>query len=262
MKASLSLTLLLGAACLATTGCDHFPGKPGPEPDVPRPEQVLDFATLYKQNCVACHGEQGVRGATVSLGNPVYLAYAGEANLRTAIANGVHGSLMPAFAQSAGGMLTDQQVEVLAHGLMTTWGKPNAVAVASLPAYHPATPGDVAMGQKTFAVSCARCHGEDGQGAARKDGSRLGSIVDPSYLALVSDQYLRSVIVGGLPGQGMPDFMHHGTKAAPQAMTDAEVTSVVAWLGSHRSATAQAAQPTQPTPTQAPKPAQSKQEPL
>jgi hypothetical protein len=69
----------------------------------------------------------------------------------------------------------------------------------------------------------------------KADGKGMGSIVDTSYLGLVSDQYLRDVVVSGLPGQGMPDFQHHGPKGGPmQAMTDAEITSVVAWLGSHR----------------------------
>jgi mono/diheme cytochrome c family protein len=263
MKASLSLMMLLGAACLAATGCDHFPGKPGSDPEVPRPENVLNFATLYHENCAACHGEHGVRGASLSLANPAYLAYAGEANIRTAIANGVHGTLMPAFAQSAGGMLTDQQVDALAHGMVTEWGKPDALAGATAPAYHPAAAGNAADGQKVFTSSCAMCHGDQGQGKRTADGHGMGSIVDPSYLALVSDQYLRSVVVGGMPG--MPDFAHHGAPGTtPHVMTDTEVTSVVAWLGSHRTGTAQAQQTTQPQEAhpQGPKQSETKQEPM
>jgi mono/diheme cytochrome c family protein len=261
MKARLSLMMLLGAACLTATGCDHFSGKPGPEPEVPRPESVLNFATLYHENCAACHGEHGVRGASISLANPVYLAYAGEANIRTAIANGVHGTLMPAFAQSAGGMLTDQQVDVLAHGMVTEWGKPDALAGTTAPAYHPAAAGNAADGQKVFTASCAHCHGDDGQGTRAKTGKGMGSIVDPSYLGLVSDQYLRNVIVGGMPG--MPDFAHHGAPGTtPHVMTDAEVTSVVAWLGSHRTGATQAqtAQPQDAQPAAA-KQTETKQEP-
>jgi mono/diheme cytochrome c family protein len=267
MKARLSLMMLLGAACLAATGCDyHFPGKPGPDPEVPRPEHVLDFATLYHENCAACHGEHGARGASISLANPVYLAYAGEANIRTAIANGVHGSLMPAFAQSAGGMLTDEQVNVLAHGMVTEWGKPDALAGATAPAYHPAAAGNVADGQKVFTASCAMCHGDQGQGKRTADGHGMGSIVDPAYLGLVSDQYLRNMVVAGTgtPGHGMPDFAHHGAPGStPHVMADAEVTSVVAWLGSHRTGATQVeTTPPQPAHPEAPKHTETKQEPM
>ena len=71
---------LFSALCLGCIGCDA-PGRPAPGPEVPRPEQVLDFATLYKQNCAGCHGENGKNGAAISLANPVYLAIAGEATV-------------------------------------------------------------------------------------------------------------------------------------------------------------------------------------
>src|ERR1700678_2202749 len=87
--------------CLGCMGCTH-----APEPEIPRPEQVLEFSTLYKQNCAGCHGANGKGGAAVSLANPVYLAVAGRDAVRQVVANGVGGKLMPPFAESAGGALT------------------------------------------------------------------------------------------------------------------------------------------------------------
>jgi hypothetical protein len=63
----------------------------------------------------------------------------------------------------------------------------------------------------------------------------------------------------------MPDFAHHGAPGTtPHVMTDAEVTSVVAWLGSHRTGAAQAQQTTQPQEAhpQGPKQSETKQEPM
>jgi hypothetical protein len=57
--------------------------------------------------------------------------------------------------------------------------------------------------------------------------------VDPSYLALISDQDLRSLIVAGVPDGAMPDWRSD----AAQPMTDQQVTDVVAWLASKRVAT-------------------------
>ena len=51
--------LALAATTLALVGCSRIPGRPGPGPEVSRPEEVLDFPTLYKANCAACHGQKG-----------------------------------------------------------------------------------------------------------------------------------------------------------------------------------------------------------
>lgn len=231
---------------LSIFGCDSAPGRPKAGPEVPRPEQVQDFATLYKQNCAACHGENGRQGAAVSLANPEYLALAGEDTLLQVTAKGIPGTLMPAFAQSAGGMLTDRQIRSLVDGMMKQWGKPGILAGQNPPAYAAAGAGDPQQGQQVFATYCARCHGADGRGltakgSGAKTGKSFGSIVDPSYLALVSDQSLRTTTIVGVPGEGMPDWRND---VASHAMTDKEVTDVVAWLASQRTP-----YPGQPYPT-------------
>lgn len=229
---------LLGAICFAALGCNHLPGRPGSGPEVVRPEQVLDFPTLYRQNCAACHGATGKDGAALPLDNPIYLAIAGEENIRQITANGVQGKLMPGFAKSAGGYLTDQQVSALAHGIIQTWGKPGVLDGQNPPPYAATLTGDAARGQQAFTASCARCHGASG-GGSQNGKDKLGSIVDPSYLALISDQGLRSIILAGLPDRHMPDW-----RGEAQPLTDQQITDIVAWLASHR-----AANPGQPYPT-------------
>jgi mono/diheme cytochrome c family protein len=226
-------TSLLSAVCIVVTGCGRIHGRPGPAPNVARPEEVLDVRTLYKANCAACHGAEGKNGAAISLANPVYLAVAGEDNIHRVIANGVPNKLMPPFARSAGGMLTDLQVTAIAQGILGEWKKPGFIAGQPAPPYRVILTGDSEHGQQAFAVSCARCHGGAGEGSSgdsRIGARRLGSIVDPVYLALVSDQYLRSVTIAGRPDQGMPDW--RGDSAQP--LTDREVTDIVTWLASKR----------------------------
>lgn len=218
----------------ATFGCNSAPGRPKAGPEVPRPDQIHDFAMLYKQNCAACHGENGSQGAATSLANPEYLSLVGGDTLLRITAKGVPGTLMPPFAQSAGGMLTDQQIQDLVNGMMHQWGKPTIFSGQNPPAYASTGTGDVQQGQQAFTTYCARCHGSDGTGIAGKDAganASRGSIVDPSYLALVSDQSLRTTTIVGLPGQGMPDWRGD---VPSHAMTDKEVTDIVAWLASHR----------------------------
>lgn len=242
--------LAMPAVCmvLVLAGCSRIPGKPGPGPEVPRPEAVLDFPTLYKQNCAACHGDNGKDGVEISLANPAYVAMAGEARLRETIAKGVSGRLMPAFAKSSGGMLTDAQIAVLAQGIVNQWGNPGAFAGQNLPPYLATLPGNAAHGLEAYGVFCARCHGATGEGGpadghAPSKPSRkgwLGSIVDPTYLALISDQNLRSIVIAGRPDEGKPDWRRDG----PQPMTDQQITDVLAWLASKR-----VANPGQPYPT-------------
>jgi cytochrome c oxidase cbb3-type subunit 3/ubiquinol-cytochrome c reductase cytochrome c subunit len=239
--------LFLTAVCLATLGCNHIPGRPGPGPEVLRPDEVLAFATLFKENCAACHGESGRNGAALPLANPVYLAVAGEDRLRQIIAGGVSGKLMPPFAKSAGGMLTDQQVAALAQGIVRTWGSPGILAGQNPPPYTAAEPGDPIRGQQAFTSFCARCHGTTGEGTAgdpKTYSGKLGSIVDPSYLALISDQDLRSTTIAGLPDREMPDWRSDLPSSTPaKPLTDQQITDIVAWLASRRTVT-----PGQPYP--------------
>jgi cytochrome c oxidase cbb3-type subunit 3/ubiquinol-cytochrome c reductase cytochrome c subunit len=237
---ALTLRLLACAVAFVAAGC-NAPGKPGPEPEVPRPEQVLDFATLYSQNCAACHGENGRNGAAIALDNPVYLAIAGSSNIQRITADGVPGTAMPPFAKSKGGMLTDQQIAVLTAGMQQHWGDPSALAGATPPPFAAAAPGNPAQGQQAFTTFCARCHGADGTGGKSPHGESLGSLVDPSYLALITDQGLRSIILAGQTEQDAHDWRAYsaspGAPAIPIPMSDQQVADVVAWLTSHRIAT-------------------------
>jgi mono/diheme cytochrome c family protein len=242
--------LILAAVPFALIGCGRIPGRPGPGPEVVRPEEVLAFPALYKNNCVACHGENGRNGAAISLANPVYIAMAGENHLHDVIANGVPGKLMPAFAKSAGGMLTDGQVSALAQGIVKQWGNTNLLAGQKPPLYQAMLSGDVEHGLQAYAVFCARCHGASGEGGpadgnANSKKGKLGSMVDPSYLALISDQNLRSITIAGRPDEEMPDWRNDVAQPLPaKPMTDQQITDIVAWLASKRTAN-----PGQPYPT-------------
>ncbi len=221
-----------GSMMLTIAGC-RAPGKPGPGPEVSRPEQVMDFATLYKENCAACHGEDGRHGNAVSLANPVYLALAGKDALWNATAKGGPGELMPAFAQSKGGTLTDQQVGILVDGILQRWGRPRLLARENPPPYAATTPGNAAAGEADFTTYCARCHGASAAAApagAKGPAIHTGPVTDPNFLALISDQSLRTTILAGRPDEGMPDWREF----AAQPLTDREVTDIVAWLGSKR----------------------------
>jgi cytochrome c oxidase cbb3-type subunit 3 len=213
----------LAAALLLLAGCDSLPGKPKHDERYVRPDQVTAFADLYGQNCSGCHGADGRLGAARPLNDPMYLAFASDADLIRATSQGVTDTTMPAFAISAGGTLTDQQIADLVREMRTRWARPTEVASVTLPPYAAAL-GDPQRGAATFASACASCHGQDGSGVA---GKAKGSIVDGSYLALVSDQALRTTVVAGRSDLGMPDFR-------ASALSATQIADVVAWLAAQR----------------------------
>jgi mono/diheme cytochrome c family protein len=219
--------ILLFAAAVGMTACNSLPGRPGPEPEVPRPDDVLSFNTLYKENCSGCHGADGKGGVSIALSNPVYLAIADDNTIRKVITGGVHGGGMPAWAQSQGGSLTDKQIDVLVTGIRG-WAQPDAQKAANMPPYAASAPGDAKHGADVYATFCSSCHGADGNGG--KGGS---SIVNGSYLALVSDQYLRTIVIAGRPDLGQPDWR---SDVQGHPMADQEITDVVAWLTAQRPA--------------------------
>jgi cytochrome c oxidase cbb3-type subunit III len=218
------LSTILGAALLC--GCGSLPGKPAKDSEMLAPDQVMDFATLYGDNCAGCHGAEGHGGAAIALGNPVYLAIADDAAVRKVVTNGLPGTVMPPFAQSAGGMLTDKQIAAIATGIRSRWSKPGILDAANPPSYSPKSPGNVAQGELVFKTYCESCHGEFGRG-----GPKASSVTNDSYLSLVSDQALRTIVITGRPELGAPDWR---ANIPGKPMSEQEITDVVAWLASQR----------------------------
>ena len=224
---------MLALAMLILTGCDAMPGRPQPADRPVLPSEVTAFTALYGQYCAGCHGADGRLGAARPLNDPIYLALVSQARLRNIITQGVPGTAMPAFAASTGGTLTEAQIEALVGDMLARWSQPAMVKDLDLPLYDAAqavadgaSPGDPEQGREVYAVACAGCHGADGNG-----GRQGGSVVDAAYLALVSDQVLRTAVIAGRTDLGMPDWRD----AIPdQPLTAQQIGDVVAWLAAHR----------------------------
>src|SRR5438552_6588089 len=163
MNARLSSLSTCVAALSLCIGC-RPPGKPTSADIELKPEEVRDFAVLYRLNCAGCHGQDGKGNTALALANPVYLAIASDDTIRRVTAAGVRGSLMPAFAKSAGGTLTDEQIEILTREMRARWAKPKEVLGANPPSYAAPEGGNATTGAGAYATFCAGCHGPDGRG--------------------------------------------------------------------------------------------------
>jgi cytochrome c oxidase cbb3-type subunit III len=208
------------------SGCGSPPGQPEKGSETLAPNQVVAFGTLYANNCAACHGPDGRGGAAIALANPVYLAIVDDTTMRTVIANGVRGTSMPAFAQHAGGMLTDTQIDVITREMRARWSRPGILDGANPPFYMAKSAGNAEHGGSVYRTYCASCHGSRGEG-----GPNGSAITNDSFLALISDQGLRTIVITGRPELHAPDWRGY---VPGKPMSDQEVTDVVAWLASHR----------------------------
>ncbi|MBV9301043.1 MAG: c-type cytochrome [Acidobacteriaceae bacterium] len=209
---------------LSLTAC----GKPTERPIMP--PDVTDFKTLFSENCAGCHGMDGKNGPVRPLNDPLYLTLIPRETLEHTIENGVPGTAMPAWARDQGGPLYPKQITALVDGIESNWTKSVTLGSTKLPSYDAGgDAGDAAHGKQIFVRSCFMCHGK---------GAKIGLVTDPSYLALVSDQNLRTSIIAGRSDLGMPDwrFLNLG-----HALTDQEISDIVAYLASLRPQGAQTA---------------------
>src|SRR5262249_43224755 len=129
-----------------------------------------------------------------------------------------------------------KQIEVVVEGIRSRWSRSGVLDGASPPSYAAASSGSAHRGEAVYQTFCQSCHGANGEG-----GTEGSAITDDSFLALTSDQGLRTIVIAGRPEFGAPDWRGNvdGRPAARgfnRALSDQEVTDVVSWLASHRAA--------------------------
>jgi cbb3-type cytochrome c oxidase subunit III len=162
--------------------------------------------TLFKKNCTLCHGDngEGTEGRP-ALNDKQLLDTTSDDTIFSIISSGVPNTEMPAWNQSHGGPLTNEDV----HNL-----------VAFLRAWQPTAPdrrdilpiGDLTKGKTLYSNVCAVCHGDQGQGV-----NQTPALNDPAQLSQFDDAWYRDAITQGLPAKGMPTW---GTVLSPQQVSD------------------------------------------
>jgi mono/diheme cytochrome c family protein len=207
----------IGASSM--NACDRLPGRPTVEAGAAEgtPEWTMQ---VFNTSCRGCHAK-GAEGAAVPLMDGGYWLAATDEQVVRAILQG-QGMLMPAFGPSAGGPLSATQATALTRGMRTLWG-----GSAKQPAAISGTvvAGNVSNGKSVFETACMQCHGTDGS---------AGSVTDPMYLRLISDQGLWTAVVAGREAFGSPAW-NQPMPGRPTGLTATEVADVVAYLSSQRS---------------------------
>ncbi len=227
-RKSMNWAGLILAVSLVTTAC----GTRNPaDVQVVPPNGIADFSFLYSRNCSGCHAMRMERGGVaIGLGDPLYLAIADDATIRRVTSDGVAGTSMPARSRNApGGMLTGVIGDRRHRGRHSS-PLGEAGRLARRECASPMRPRVLAIRsaeRESTALIVRSCHGADGHG-----GKQASSIVDGSYLALVSDQNLRTTVIAGRREWGAPDW--RGDVPGQPMSTPEDVTDVVAWIGAQR----------------------------
>ncbi|MBW8367089.1 MAG: c-type cytochrome [Arenimonas sp.] len=161
------------------------------------PEESAAAAARYQQYCALCHSPDRSGYANdhaPSLKSPQLFEAGFPYVIAEAIAYGRPGTPMGAYHEEVGGPLTRTEIRQL-----TRWlGEQAAATPVELP--DGAVAGDVALGAKVYADSCASCHGAQGEGGT---GTALGNA---TMLALTPDSFIRHTIENGRDGTPMLAF--------------------------------------------------------
>ena len=190
-------------------------------------EFTSDGATLFGAFCTGCHGRQGqghrVPGmAFPSVANPDFLGLAPDSLVVETILRGRPGRRMRAWGDGTTGLNADDASAILAH-LRTLAGV--APPSDTRPARWAA--GDVVLGERLFAASCAGCHGAKGQGG---DGPALSN---PVLQQFATDTFLAETIARGRRGTAMAGFLEPSSvrRTLSRPEIEAVVTFIRSWGG-------------------------------
>ncbi len=196
----LLLLILLGSQALAQGG------------------DVENGKKLFGEYCAVCHGYDGQGRVGASLAG-WFSSIDPEAFVKATVSDGVAGT-MPAFAQSKGGPLADQEIDDIA-AYVLSWKErvepaptPTPVPVTPIPKVAGAT-GDPTAGAQVFARECQVCHGEKGQGGV---GASLSGTIASAQPAA----FIRQVVNEGINGSPMPAFRG--------VLSEDEIENVVAYI--------------------------------
>jgi mono/diheme cytochrome c family protein len=194
---------------------------------------------LYLQNCASCHGDLGEGGVNPSRPGDViapistaeYLTTRDDATLDAIISHGQPNFGMSPFADTFGGPLSAEQVDLIV-AYMRAW---EANPPVELPPDTPTVPGVTRSVGEVYEQLCGQCHGSSGEGG-------LGTAFDQPWQTSKSDQDIFDDINLGHAatamiawGEILNSQQIESLVAYIRSLTgDAEATARITWVGTIR----------------------------
>ena len=215
------------ALALLASAAARPPGQPRKGSETLAPNEVVEFGALYAENCAGCHGAEDEEAPRSRSPIRCISRIVDDASMRDVIAErrarNVDAGVRAKRRRHADGRA--DRCDRAAGSDRAGAGRELSTARIRLPTRR----SPRATRTRRSRVSDATAHPAT---ARRSRADAKGSaITNDSFLALVSDQGLRTIVIAGRPELGAPDWRGN---VPGQPMSDQEVTDVVAWLASHR----------------------------
>jgi mono/diheme cytochrome c family protein len=177
---------------------------------------------IYVENCAVCHGVDGKGRIGARL--EAFSGIDPAAVIAQTVAQGIEGTVMPAWGEANGGPLSDQDIaDVVAYVVAAFNG---TEPIEPLPEYVPPeiprlpdVEGDPSLGAVVYQANCFACHGEEGRG-------RIGASLAKSWPGGEPELFIRQVVSEGIEGTKMPAWAQ--TNGGP--LSDDEIANVAAYL--------------------------------
>ncbi len=167
---------------------------------------------IYAENCVACHGPDGLGTSLAPVLNDPEVRARPLSDLERIVQLGSPGTLMAGWEKS---LAPEELAAVLA--LITGWDRVPLGAVPAVQADLPVTAELLALGSDLYTANCSRCHGPEGQGTPRAPALNV-----KSFLEQTGDLAIEQIVALGVPGTAMP--------AWGDRLAQAEIQAVVGFL--------------------------------
>ncbi len=181
---------------------------------LPDGETLQRGIVTYSNECVACHGADGLGTALAPALNDPLVHDQVPDEIRRTIELGVPGTLMAGWE----GVLDSVTVDDLVT-LITRWDEVPLGAIPAPDVPVAVTEESLALGESLYSANCARCHGADGQGTRR-----IPALNVKVFLEETSDAAIQQIVTRGVPDTPMP--------AWGDRMSEAEIQSIVGFIRS------------------------------
>lgn len=176
------------------------------------PLQAETGVELYKKHCGECHGKDGLGAKAPSLRKDGLLDTTGIDYIKNTIRYGRKIGGMPSFEAA----VSAEEIDSIS-AFVKSWQKNDTLKAPE----HDVEPSDTKRGREIFAL-CGGCHGLEGEGAMGP------ALLDPGFLASISDADLRRTIMWGRPGTPMKGYLKGMGGLA--VLSDEEIDQVISYI--------------------------------